>query len=521
MMNESKICFITCINNELLYAECLAYIHSLYIPEGLEIELIGIRNADGLAQGYNEGMEKSDAKYKVYLHQDVFIINKQFIKEVIEIFQNDSTLGMLGMIGAEKLPPNAIWWETGNKYGKVYENSRSIEVDIFDTQELSNQYKSVEVVDGFILITQYDIRWREDIFKNWHMYDISQAFEFKRAGYKVGVPHQKEFWCIHDRDLKKEDLYEQQIKIFVNEYYVDFQPLVSILIPTYNRADFLEQALESVLGQTYLNIELIICDDSTNWESYNMIQPYLKKDNRIRYIKNPERLEMKNAQHCLDLAKGSYIGFLMDDDLFALNKVEKMMNYFIQYSDVSLVTSYRKLIDENNNILEDGRFNQKIVEEDTIISGIELGDIVLKNRNNLIGEPTTVMFKKSDLMTLGEFRGKKFTMINDLASWLVLLNKGKALYIAEPLSYFRQHSSQNQKNMDYMYKSIPDWFEMIESSRGVGFLQRENDYVEAILNYIRVTLWIVQTYKDHSQEERLTEVNASEYLKKAIDIYIK
>lgn len=516
-MNESKICFITCTNNELLYKESLAYIHSLYIPEGFEIELIGISNASGLAEGYNEAMEKSDAKYKVYLHQDVFIINKQFIKEVIETFKIDSTLGMLGMIGAEKLPPNGMWWKTNNRYGKVYENSRSINMEIFDLEEISDSYKSVEAVDGFIIITQYDIKWREDIFKGWHMYDVSQALEFKRAGYKVGIPHQTDCWCIHDCGLLELNGYEIEREIFLNEYHTDFQPLVSILIPTYNRAFFLEQAINSVLKQTYKNFELIICDDSTNFETYNMIQPYLEKYKNIKYIKNKERLEIKNAQYCLDLAQGEYVGFLMDDDLFHSEKVEKMISYFLSYPNITLATSYRQLIDEENNFLPDKVFNERIVEKDTIIDGKVLGDIVLKNHNNIIGEPSTVMFKKERLEKLGKFNGKDYFIVNDLASWLSLLIQGQAIYIAEPLSYFRQHASQNQRNLSYIYRSIPDWYELIEASFELGFLSDRESYKQAMNNYIKGMLWIVDVYNKNNMSMKLKEINTEDYLKKAVE----
>lgn len=520
-MNESKICFITCVNNEFVYEECLRYIHSLDVSEGITVEIIAIRDAHNMAEGYNRAMNQSDARYKIYMQQEAFVINKHFIHEAIDLFKRNPQLGMMGMIGARKLPPSGVWWLADEKYGKIYCDKDQNGLQLVEEKEVLHDYEKVDAIDGLAICTQYDIPWREDLFTTEYMYDIAQAMEFKRAGYDVGIPPQKQCWFIQDSNPINNELYEQQRKVFVNEYYAQFQPLVSILIPTYNRVGFLEQAVQSVLSQTYRNIELIISDDSTNPESQQMIKPYSATDHRIHYIKNPERLEMKNAQHCLDLAQGVFIGFLMDDDLFAPGKVEKMVASFLKYPEVSLVTSYRKLIDENNNILEDGRYNQQIVKEDTLLDGIELGDIVLKNRNNLIGEPTTVMFKKVDLETLGEFRGRKFTMINDLASWLVLLNKGKTLYIAEPLSYFRQHSGQNQNNLRYMYKSIPDWFEMIEASREVGFLQNSKDYQEAISNYIRVTLWIIQTYKDQSQSHKLIEADASGYLKKAIEIYVQ
>ncbi|NRU88044.1 hypothetical protein DFH41_002631 [Clostridium beijerinckii] len=72
-MKENKIAFITCVNDETLYEKSLSYINKLQIPMGIEIEIIAIRNAKSMTSAYNEAIQKSDSKYKVYLHQDVYI----------------------------------------------------------------------------------------------------------------------------------------------------------------------------------------------------------------------------------------------------------------------------------------------------------------------------------------------------------------------------------------------------------------------------------------------------------------
>ena len=95
-MNEKKIAFITCVNNELEYAETLYYIERLVVPEGYETNIIAVREAPSMTAGYNAAMQSSDAKYKVYLHQDTFIINQNFIIEMLQIFRENEQIGMLG-----------------------------------------------------------------------------------------------------------------------------------------------------------------------------------------------------------------------------------------------------------------------------------------------------------------------------------------------------------------------------------------------------------------------------------------
>lgn len=118
------------------------------------------------------------------------------------------------------------------------------------------------------------------------------------------------------------------------EEVVEQLPLVSVLIPTYNRPHYFEKALCSVLEQTYPNIEIIVGDDSTNDETEKVLQKYLCDHLNIIYIKNRSTLgQFENALMLFHEANGEYINFLMDDDIFHVNKIEKMMKYFFNDLD--------------------------------------------------------------------------------------------------------------------------------------------------------------------------------------------
>ena len=75
MVDKNKICFIICVNNDFFYRECVKYIRWLELPEGMELEILEIRDAKSMASGYQRGMEQSNAKYKVYMHQDLSLIH--------------------------------------------------------------------------------------------------------------------------------------------------------------------------------------------------------------------------------------------------------------------------------------------------------------------------------------------------------------------------------------------------------------------------------------------------------------
>ena len=98
-MNDNKIAFIICTNNQLYFNECCYYINRLPLPEGFERDVIGIEDAPSMCAGYNAGMQSSDAKYKVYLHHDVFIKEPKFIFYLLERFRSAPDVGMIGMVG--------------------------------------------------------------------------------------------------------------------------------------------------------------------------------------------------------------------------------------------------------------------------------------------------------------------------------------------------------------------------------------------------------------------------------------
>ncbi|AOR24013.1 glycosyltransferase family protein [Clostridium taeniosporum] len=196
-MNNNKISFIITVNDELAYKESKYYIDNLTVPVGFDIEILPIRNAESITKAYNYAIENCDSKYKVYLHQDVMIINKNFIEDILNIFNSDEKIGLIGMCGVKTIPDSGIWWEGINKFGKIYQSSTGV-LALLDFENPNQLYEEVECIDGLIMITQYDLHWREDIFKGWHFYDISQCLEFKNKEYKVVVPKQDIPWCTHD-----------------------------------------------------------------------------------------------------------------------------------------------------------------------------------------------------------------------------------------------------------------------------------------------------------------------------------
>lgn len=214
-MKNKEFCFIICTNDIRKYEECEAYIKRLLIPEEYSLDIITIQEADSICSAYNAGMQASEAKYKIYMHHDVFIINPYFLFELKDRFEKDEQIGMIGMIGCKNVPLSGVMWETG-RYGSLYETHTHETIPL--TYYEKSEDVEVALIDGFLMATQYDLPWRDDLFDKWDFYDASQSMEFRRAGYKVLVPWQEKPWCIHDCGYVSMKNYEKERLKFVEEY---------------------------------------------------------------------------------------------------------------------------------------------------------------------------------------------------------------------------------------------------------------------------------------------------------------
>ncbi len=217
---KEKVAFIICCNNEQYLKECEVYINTLIIPDNFSIEIIPVRGARSMCSGYNIGMKSTDAKYKVYMHQDVFILNRNFISDFLKVFETDEEIGIIGVVGSSNLPKDGMCfsdWDTGS----ILECDGYRVFMYLPSQESAINY--VWAVDGCMVITNRDLPWREDRFDSWDFYDISQGMEYFEAGYRVAVPYQEHPWCFHDSGILNLNSYDRNRRIFCETYSKYFE----------------------------------------------------------------------------------------------------------------------------------------------------------------------------------------------------------------------------------------------------------------------------------------------------------
>ena len=222
-MNNQKIAFIICVNNEKYMDECRYYISKLDIPEGFETDIIEVREADSITSGYQAAMESSDARYKIYMHQDLCLINRKMLYGMLDIFK-DTSIGVIGTLGGQLYPDGDVhlYWNRGSTLNAIYSDVKTYKF------EQSPVYEVVDAVDGMFMATQYDVDW--DLrFDGWHMYDVTQCIRFRQAGYKVCVSTDDFSWTLHDSgycDLSVYDDYREKLFEFYPEYFYDRKEIV-------------------------------------------------------------------------------------------------------------------------------------------------------------------------------------------------------------------------------------------------------------------------------------------------------
>jgi glycosyltransferase involved in cell wall biosynthesis len=221
-------------------------------------------------------------------------------------------------------------------------------------------------------------------------------------------------------------------------------PKVSVLIPTYNYARFLPEAIESILGQDFQDFELLISDDCSTDNSAEVIARYAGKDSRIRFQIHSKNLGMvQNWNYCLSQARGEYIKFIFGDDkLLSPTAFKKLVKLMESDSAISLVASASRVIDTRSRTIETRNYFQPGVWD-----GKKVIVRCLECPANLVGEPTLVMFRNRQAARGYDVR---YRQLVDLEMWFHLLENGKFGYLAEPLCAFRKHSTQqtnvNRKN---------------------------------------------------------------------------
>lgn len=244
------------------------------------------------------------------------------------------------------------------------------------------------------------------------------------------------------------------------------KPLVSVVMPNYNGARFVEQAIESVLAQTYQNFEIIVVDDCSTDNSADMIKKKCAGDIRLHLVTLDKNKGVANARNVgIKEARGEYIALLDNDDLWENDKLERQVAAAEQGADI-VYCSY-DFIDEDNNTIKRAFIVPERTDFDSMLS------------SNVISCSTG--FFKAELLKEHPFCAEYYH--EDYVLWMELLRLPiKAVGDQKVLMHYRQvkGSRSNKKG-----NAAKERWNIYRRALGMSFLSSANAFLRYAINGLR------------------------------------
>jgi glycosyltransferase involved in cell wall biosynthesis len=255
-------------------------------------------------------------------------------------------------------------------------------------------------------------------------------------------------------------------------------PLVSIIIPTYNRAHLIGETLDSVVAQTYENWECIIVDDGSSDNTDEVIEEYTKKDTRFKYYHRPEEhLPGGNGarNYGFKMSQGEYVQWFDSDDLMVAEMIEKKTRMFISNLKLDAVSCGFKVFGE----VIDSKEKNIIFVEDFIYESL---------RKKFVLNLETFMFSKDSLIGLKYSENLTRAQDLDFCFRFFKTKDKKVSQIYSSLILIRQHSYSITGR--FQYKNLPDLKSELKIRKEIlkyAYFELDKKSLELALDYyIRV-----------------------------------
>jgi len=247
-------------------------------------------------------------------------------------------------------------------------------------------------------------------------------------------------------------------------------PKVSILIPVYNRKKIILQTLNSAVNQTYKNIEIIVVDNKSTDNTFEVVKEFAKYHPNVRVYQNEENIgPVRNWRKCLDYATGEYVKILWSDDLIAPTFIEKTLQFLVDQGDVGFVFTGTEIFNDDTGMRIKAYFigNTGIYDTRKFIEGSLLGGSF-----PVPVSPGNAIFRKKDvdknlIIDIPNKIGSDFKMHaigNDVLIYLLTAKTyPKFAFINETLSFFRAHKgsisiSTNKTKIATLYNIAKAYF---------------------------------------------------------------
>lgn len=284
------------------------------------------------------------------------------------------------------------------------------------------------------------------------------------------------------------------------------QPLVSIIIPVYNVEKYLHKCVDSVLGQTYTNIEVYLIDDGSTDSSGGICDEYLKKDNRIKVIHKENGGQGSARNMALDVCKGEYIAFVDSDDYIKSDMIEIMVSEMLKTSSELAICGIA--VDTGIRFVENSGYT-----EERVLETYSLMKDYVSTPNIHTGPCNKVYCKKLfDSIRFPNFRAHEdaFIMHKILGQCSRAVHVGKCLYVQFIRDGSTEQSAFSEKKLklldcaddlaDYYKNNFPDLYYLVA-------YKKVND-IAVLMYYINAKFCFIKNKCDYKM---LAKLLVSEY----------
>ncbi|MDN7124516.1 glycosyltransferase [Pseudidiomarina sp. 1APP75-32.1] len=205
--------------------------------------------------------------------------------------------------------------------------------------------------------------------------------------------------------------------------------LVSVIMPNFNGSKYIDESMQSVLGQTIPSLELIVIDDGSLDESREIIERVQRHDGRVIFISSEGGLGPAKARNAaLDIARGRYIAFLDSDDYWFEDKLKVQLS-MMNRTRAGVSCTAMHVVDENSNVVGERTPLEKFIYSDLIRSTIITSSVIV------------------DRTVVGHFKMPDISRRQDLALWLSLCRRvGEIVGVNEVLGAYRVHGDSYSRN---------------------------------------------------------------------------
>lgn len=207
---------------------------------------------------------------------------------------------------------------------------------------------------------------------------------------------------------------------------------VSVVMPAYNAEKTIRMAIDSVLSQTFRNLELIVVDDCSKDATASVVKAYMEQDDRVRLYSNPQNCGVSlTRKYGVEKARGEWIAFLDSDDAWKANKLEKQMALAEENQDAKLIFTGSSFMDAEGEPIHWIMHAPKTIGYRTLL------------KQNLVSNSSVLILK----CVFQQFAVTGNNMHEDFACWLNFLRAGNLAYgIDEPLFIYRLSTTSKSGN---------------------------------------------------------------------------